>query len=296
MSKKLKISLPLAIKELEIATKSRVTTSLIGKYKSTFKGRGLEFDGYRVYTPDDDASLIDFKASARSDTLLVKEFVEERNLNLFILIDASSSMLTTSTKKLKNEYAAEVAATLGQTVIESGDNLGYLLFSDYAIANFELTNSYDVINFFLHDLSDPNNYGGSFNFKDALEYIIENVPERSLVILISDFIYIGDNWQDLFKICAQKYDLIGIMVRDPLDISLPENSSQIVIADPYSGEKILIEPERFKKKYELETKKEINNFKNLFKENNSDFLLLKTDEKFLFKLITFFNERSLRWK
>ncbi|RME54749.1 DUF58 domain-containing protein [Candidatus Woesearchaeota archaeon] len=296
MARKLKISQPIAIKELEIATKNRVTTSLIGKYKSTFKGRGLEFDGYRAYTPDDDASMIDFKASARSDTLLVKQFVEERNLNLFILMDISQSMLTTSTKKIKIEYAAEVAATIGQTVIESGDNLGYSLFSEDSISGFDLQNNIDVINFFLNDLSNPSNFGGAFNFNKALEYIIENIPEYSLVIIISDFIYIGDEWLDNFRICSAKYDLIGIMVRDPLDLTLPQSSSQIVVSDPYTGEKMLIEPKRFKKRYEEEIKKELDYFKETFKENSSDLLILRTDENFLIKLINFFNERALRWK
>jgi len=90
---KLRVSLTPAIGKLEVVTKSLVNTKVIGRYKSVFKGRGLEFADYRDYTQNDDASLIDWKASARANKTLVKEFVEERNLNVFLLIDVIYSIV-----------------------------------------------------------------------------------------------------------------------------------------------------------------------------------------------------------
>ena len=91
------------MKEFEIAIKKMVFTRIVGRYTSIFRGKGLEFDTYRNYSPGDDASFIDWKASARANELLVKEYVEERDVKIFFLVDVSSSMVFGSTEKLKNE-------------------------------------------------------------------------------------------------------------------------------------------------------------------------------------------------
>ena len=82
------------IRRLEIFTKSSVGSKLIGRYKSVFKGKGLEFAGYREYSPDDDSTMIDWKASSRANEIMVKEMVEERNLNVFFLIDVPGDLET----------------------------------------------------------------------------------------------------------------------------------------------------------------------------------------------------------
>ena len=90
---KLRVDLKPAIKRLEIITSEVVSAGVVGQYKSVFKGKGSEFDGYRDYSLDDDASLIDWKASVRGNKLFVKQFVEERNINIFFLVDVSESMV-----------------------------------------------------------------------------------------------------------------------------------------------------------------------------------------------------------
>ena len=94
--KRLKIEVTPSLKRLDLITKGLVNTRFIGNYASAFKGRGLEFASYRVYTPNDDASLIDWTASSRARKLLVKEFVEERNLNIVFIVDVSSKMMLPS--------------------------------------------------------------------------------------------------------------------------------------------------------------------------------------------------------
>ncbi len=83
MRRYLNVNIPQAIRELEVAIKSLVFTRIVGRYRSIFRGRGLEFDRYSPYTEMDDASRIDWKASVRTNDLLMKEYVEERNLQIF---------------------------------------------------------------------------------------------------------------------------------------------------------------------------------------------------------------------
>src|SRR3989344_6963469 len=103
--KELNVNFPPLIKKREMSSRRGMFGPLTGEYRSAFKGRGLEFTGYRKYDPSDDASLIDWKASLRSKDLVVREMVDERNLEILFAFDVSSSMSFASGEKLKNEYA-----------------------------------------------------------------------------------------------------------------------------------------------------------------------------------------------
>ena len=99
-------------------------------YRSLFRGKGLEFESYRNFQPDDDASMIDWKASLRGDKLLAKKYIEERDLNVYFLVDVSNSVLFGSGEKLKAEFAAECCAALGHLIHDLGDNIGLIMFND----------------------------------------------------------------------------------------------------------------------------------------------------------------------
>ena len=130
---KLKINLNFSLSRLDLAIKGLTTTQFLGQYQSVFKGQGLEFADYRTYTQGvDDASLIDWKASRRANNLLVKEFIEERNLEVIFMVDVSSQMLAGSVQKLKAEYIAEIVAAMGYSILKAGDAVGLLLFCQAA--------------------------------------------------------------------------------------------------------------------------------------------------------------------
>src|SRR3989344_458525 len=99
-------------------------------YKILLRGKGLEFESYRTYSADDDASTIDWKASKRANSLLVKQFRDERNLKIMFVIDTGANMVFGSSKKLKCEYAAEVFTSFAYLILSSGDRVGCLLFKD----------------------------------------------------------------------------------------------------------------------------------------------------------------------
>ena len=83
MAKKFKLKISALAKKLDIITKKSPTGAIGGNYASVFKGTGIDFAGFRKYSQGDDVSLIDWKASLKSNSLLVRESEEERGLNLF---------------------------------------------------------------------------------------------------------------------------------------------------------------------------------------------------------------------
>ena len=121
--KKLKVDVERIIKELEVFAREMVTTRIMGKYKAVFKSKGLEFRDYRDYTTQDDAALIDWKASMRVNKLVVKEFEEKRNIKVLVMIGTTQSMLYGSAQKLKSEFAEKETATYIITSAKTGLNV-----------------------------------------------------------------------------------------------------------------------------------------------------------------------------
>ncbi|RYE98116.1 MAG: DUF58 domain-containing protein, partial [Oxalobacteraceae bacterium] len=103
------------IKAIQIRTQRLVNDMLAGDYESAFKGRGMEFDRVREYQAGDDVRHIDWNVTARMQAPYVKQYEEERQLTVMLLVDVSSSGTFGSQQKTKNEVAAEVAAVLAYT-------------------------------------------------------------------------------------------------------------------------------------------------------------------------------------
>jgi uncharacterized protein (DUF58 family) len=135
--RKLKVDIAPLIKKIEALTKRIVRTRTMGEYISVFRGAGLEFDGYKEYMPDMDASAIDWKASVRARELLVKKYREIRDLEVYFVMDVSESMVFGSTEKLKNEYAVEFILSLAYTIIGAGDAVGLITFADSIITKYK---------------------------------------------------------------------------------------------------------------------------------------------------------------
>ncbi|SVE03263.1 uncharacterized protein METZ01_LOCUS456117, partial [marine metagenome] len=100
------------IKAIQVKTNYLVNDIMAGEYVSALKGRGMEFSEVREYQPGDDVRLIDWNVTARMNQPFIKEFKEERELTLMLLVDVSSSGEFGSTGKLKNEVSAEIASIL----------------------------------------------------------------------------------------------------------------------------------------------------------------------------------------
>ena len=296
MKRKLNIDIVPSIRKLEIVTKGLIQTKGIGSYKSVFRGKGLDFSEYRPYDRNDDASLIDWKASMRANELLIRQYEEERDLNVFFVVDCSSGMIFGSTDKLKNEYAAEIVISLAFTILEVGDSVGLVMFNDKIMKKVYPGKGRGQFYSVVRALSDPENYGGGFSFDNVTDFILNYLKQSTVVILVSDFVGMNENSLDKFKLISTKYDTIGIMVRDPRDKTLPTDVGQIVIEDPYSSKSLLIEPNLIKEVYEEEIKKQEKWIRDSFMRNKSDFLSLTTDKSFVKPLIGLFNERALKWK
>lgn len=285
-------------RNIEIINKNtdNVEATNIGEnYFSIFKGSGLEFEGYREYSLADDSRNIDWKASLRSDKLLVKEFLQEKGMDVIFVYDVSQSMLFGSHQKIKAHYGAEFILTLAGTAIESSYNVGLICFSDKIKELFLPSMGEHQLGIFFNVLGRHKTYGGGFNFKEASNYVDGVFKPGSVVVLVSDFlgtkVPIGKYKEDLRKL-AKKFDLICIILRDERDEVLPSKSMNVILSDPYNDKKILVNPKKIKKRYEEYAKKQKKYLKNVFKDINADYIELYTNKSFVDPTIEFFKRRD----
>ncbi len=292
--KELDVDLVERIRKLDIiARKNTLTQTLEGNWTTLFKGRGMEFAGYRTYSYGDDASMIDWKASLRAKQILIKEYEEEKNLKVFFFVDVSNSMLFTSTSRLKCEYAIELVATMTQGILRSGDAVGLGLFNNKMVTRIE-PNIGKVMQYrIIRDLMNVKNYGGNFDFKKAIMYLLSFLKGRALVIIISDFLGMDQNWRKYLELAADKWEIIGIMIRDPRDRMLPKNTGQFILEDPFSDQKLYVDVNQYKKKYEDYVKKEEEEIEKGFNATKSSFIKLSTTEDFHKPIIKFFRRRGM---
>lgn len=118
------------VKEIKILTKRALSALQIGNFSSAKKGSGFEFDQLRDYAFGDDVRTIDWKSSARTGKILVKQYIEERNRVFWLCVDTSSSMSFSTTDLLKQELAANAASILALASGHTQDLVGLILYSD----------------------------------------------------------------------------------------------------------------------------------------------------------------------
>lgn len=286
--------LPL-LKKLEYATRKKATIQIqFGGYRSFVKGKGMEFDGYRAYSTTDDSSTIDWKATVRTGDLLIKEYVEERNLVVYILIDVGSTMVFGSTEQIKCEYAAELAASIGYAVLETDDSLGFAMFNDKVVANAVPSRGAKQMYLMAKALLNADNYRGEFSFKAAANFVLERLPPHSIVIFISDFLNLDKGFEPTLANLANRHDFVSIMVLDPRDLEMPATGMQVAIKHPHTGEEMLIDTEAVRDKYNKTAKSNIEKIIETFRKKGASMLMLRTDKSFEYPVRNFFAVRAAR--
>ena len=280
-----------AISEFENAMNKFPVKKIL--YKIIFRGKGLEFDSYREFEQDDDASMIDWKASLRANQILARKYIEERELNVYFLVDVSNSMLFGSSNKLKAEFTAEFVASLSHLVVGAGDKIGLVMFSDDVVKVLRASRDKNQFPLFTKFLSDPSLYGGGFDIDKAIEFSLKavNTP-YTIFILVSDFIRTKkDNLRNL-KLMGHRFETLAVIIRDKFDENLPKTNFQFSISDPYSGRQMILDPSIASEKFRENVVLQKNMLKEMFKQSNIDIIELTSNESFAIPLSTFLRARA----
>lgn len=281
------------IRAIQIKTSHMVTELMAGEYVSAFKGRGMEFNAVREYVPGDDVRLIDWNVTARMDQPFIKEYIEERELNVMLMVDVSSSGEFGSTGKFKNEISAEVASILAFAAIRNNDKIGLIVFSNkiehYIPPKKGKAHVWNIIRTILNYQPE----GRLTDLNIPLEYLLKIQKRKCIAFLISDFQ--ATNYETNVKLARQKHDLVAISISDPRERDLPK-IGLINLRDSESGETLLIDTDdremtKLLTSYEREKR---GKFKKLFRSIGVDTIEIDTDGSLVEPIIRYFKIREKR--
>ena len=281
------------IRAIQIKTSHMVTELMAGEYVSAFKGRGMEFNAVREYVPGDDVRLIDWNVTARMDQPFIKEYIEERELNVMLMVDVSSSGEFGSTEKFKNEISAEVASILAFAAIRNNDKIGLIVFSNkiehYIPPKKGKAHVWNIIRTILNYQPE----GRLTDLNIPLEYLLKIQKRKCIAFLISDFQ--ATNYETNVKLARQKHDLVAISISDPRERDLPK-IGLINLRDSESGETLLIDTDdremtKLLTSYEREKR---GKFKKLFRSIGVDTIEIDTDGSLVEPIIRYFKIREKR--
>lgn len=266
------------------------------KYRIVFRGRGVEFAGIRKYLPTDDASLIDWKVSARMSTsgkldkLYVKIYEEERDLNVIVMFDVSESMIFGTQNRLKIEYGAVLAGTIAHAALEVGDNLGLVLYNEKArkvIPPMKGDLQYFKV---LKEIVDKRNWGGLKNTGDVLSEVVKTAKGRTFLFIISDFIGETNKWEETLRSAVSRFDgVLALMIRDVRDEELPKNVGDFRFSDPFYGEVTDVNIDKIREKYERLAKEQEDMIINMFEKAGAGIIKYRTDESFITPMMKWFS-------
>ena len=228
-------SLMRRIRRIELRSKRLVYNVFSGAYHSIYKGKGLAFSSVRPYVPGDDIRSIDWKVTARAGEPYIKQFVEERELTVMIVIDGSGSVLFGTQDQQKRDRAAELGAILAYAATSNQDRAGLLIFSDHIEHYIPPRKGRNHILHLIRDLLmvEPSGKGTDLSF--ALKTVNRILKPGSIVFLLSDFMLPVDTYERDLLLMSKRHDTIAVVLSDPLEETIPD-VGLMGLQDAESGE------------------------------------------------------------
>jgi len=281
------------IRQIEIYTSRAVDASFAGQYESVFKGRGMQFDEVREYTPGDDIRSIDWNVTARTGKPYVKRFVEEREMTVILAVDLSASGQFGTVNKMKNSLAAEFCAVVAFAAAKNNDKVGLLVFSDQVDLYIPPKKSRGHVLRLIRELLYFEMPKRKTNIPLALDYLGKVVHKKATVFLVSDFI--ETDFKKPLSLLNKRHDVIAVSVRDRAEVAMP-SAGLVEFADAETGEIMLVDTSsrRFRDQYSGRSSERFGKLNDMLKSINIDCIYISTDKPYIHDLIEFFHMRHRR--
>lgn len=219
----------------------RLDGLLQGDYRTLFYGDGLDFADLREYQIQDDIRHIDWNVTARTNTLHVRQYVEDREITAWFLLDLSPSMVFGPVERPKISITVDLVTTLARLLTRNGNRVGAILYNNRLSRTIpprsSRTQVLRLIRELLRETEAPTNSTTDLNV--LLNAGLNTIKRRSLIFVISDFIS-ESGWQRPLTLLNRKHELIGIRLWDPREVELPE-AGLIVVEDAETGEQLYVD-------------------------------------------------------
>lgn len=289
------------VRTIELRSRGHVQNALAGTYKSAFRGRGIDFDRVREYVPGDEVRTIDWNVTARAGRPFIKQYREERELTLMLVVDVSASGDFGSTAQRKRELASELACVLALSAIRNNDLVGLLMFSDRVERFVPPRKGRSHALHVVREILGCTPEGTGTDIPSALEVAGAIMQRRAVVALISDLEVGAPRPQRLgeleraVRVLAARHDTVGFHVRDPHERALP-NIGLVAIEDAETGEVIHVDTSRRKVRDQFAALSEQRaaEVRGLLRRSGMDVIEIDPSRPYIPTIRAFFEQRARR--
>lgn len=233
---------------------NNITSDHAGDIRSAFKGRGMELEEVRAYNFGDDVRDIDWRVTARKGGTYTKVFSEEKDREVYVLLDLSPYMLFGTKKELKSVAAAKLTALLGWQSMANRDRFGLLLYDGKETKVFKPQNNQKSLMAIFKAISETSakvleaSHEAKADIKNPLQVLQFSIKSRAMVFVVSDFKHISDDALKALVTLTKRCRVYCTNVYDYIEEIPPEDGEYMV---EYNGEKLSFNttPDTFKQTY-----------------------------------------------
>jgi uncharacterized protein (DUF58 family) len=285
------LSIGSKVRELEIKSKRLTNHLFTGEYHSAFKGRGMLFKEVKEYSAGDDIRFIDWNVSARMNGTYSKIFEEERELSVYILVDASASSFFGTHQQSKKELMTEICAVLAFSALNNNDKTSLLFFTDAVEKYIPSSKGREHVLYMIRELLTFKPKSTQTNLVKALQFLNNITRHKSIVFILSDFA--DEGYHEALRVAAKKHDVIGVQVFDKNDAALP-NIGLMQTKDAETNETIWLDSNDTMVKYYYQQQflKIQTDAQQTFRKAGADLLQIATGQDYVKALQQFFIKRA----
>lgn len=219
----------------------RLDGLLQGDYRTLFYGAGVDFADLREYEPRDDIRHIDWNVTARMNSPYVRQYVEDREVTAWFLLDLSPSMLFGPESRPKESVLVDFVATMARLLTRNGNRVGAILYNNTTIKTIPPRSGKNQVLRLMRDLLNGVDapVGQSTDLSRLLNAALGTLKRRALVFVMSDF-FSEVGWERPLSQLNHKHELIAIRLFDPQEETLPD-AGVLVIEDVETGEQLFVD-------------------------------------------------------
>lgn len=271
---------------------------LQGDYRSLFRGSGVDFADLREYQPGDDIRYIDWNVSARMDTPYVREYMEDREIIAWFLLDLSPSVDFGALENPKRMVLIDFVATLSRLLTRHGNRVGAIMFGSRIQSTVPARGGRMQVLRLINDLLKQPQLKQSpmTDLSMLIKGALHGIKKRSLVFIVSDFIS-TPGWERPLKLLAQRHEVIAIRLWDPREMQLPD-VGPVVLEDAETGEQIYVDThdKKFRQRFAEAAQARETALMETFKRAGVDVLPLSTEGDLMHAIASFVMVRRQRKK
>lgn len=227
------------LRRLELPVMRRLEGLLQGDYRSPARGDGLDLADLREYQFHDDVRRMDWNATARLGTPYVREYLEDREIPVWLLLDMSPSMMFEGVSVSKHAVLMEFTALMCRLMLSRGNRAGAMIFSGRVDRTIPARGGRQQLLQILNAVAQHRPSQNTTDLKQVLKDAANAIRRRSLVFVVSDFIS-TTGWEKPLSLLAMRHDVIAVRLTDPLETRMPDLGF-LTFQDAESGEQLFVD-------------------------------------------------------